>query len=81
MAVLDAERLIKMDAVKNRKEAVNLLNQAKQHLKVGKLLGYGDYKELNDEMTSTQSKINAGNPDTSLFSRLKEFFHKMRNKL
>ncbi len=81
MAVLEAERLIKIDALKNRKQAVVLLKQAQQHLKVGKLLGYGDYKELNDEMTSTQSKINAGSPDTSLFSRLKEFFHKMRNKL
>ncbi|MEO6422550.1 MAG: YfdX family protein [Candidatus Nitrotoga sp.] len=81
MAVLEAERLIKIDASKNRTHAVDLLNQAKQHLKVGKLLGYGDYKDINDEIAAAQSKINAGTPDTSLFSRLKEFFHKIGKKL
>lgn len=85
LEVLEAERLLKMNEpkneLKNRKEAVDLLNQAKLNLKVGKLLGYDDYNDINDEITSAQAKINAGTKDTSVFSRLKEFFHKMRNKL
>lgn len=70
-----------MNEAKNRLKADDLLNQAKQNLKVGKLLGYGDYKELNEELASVQSKIKADNKDFNLFSRMKEFFRNLRNKL
>ncbi len=79
--MLEAERLLKTDEAKNRQKANELLNQAKQNLTLGKLLGYGDFKEINEEIASIQSKIKSGSTDTNLFSKMKDFFRNIRNKL
>ncbi len=77
--MLEAEQLLKIDEAKNRQKADDLFNQAKQNLKLGKLLGYGDYKNLNDAITSAQSKIKDVTNDTNRFSPLNDFFPDLRN--
>ncbi len=79
--VQEAEALIKADPKKNQAQATDLLNQAGQQLEVGKLLGYGDYKDITKEIASVQQKLHGGSADTGLFARLKSLLHEARTKL
>lgn len=79
--VQEAEALIKADPVKNRPQALDLVNQARRQLEVGKLLGYGEYKDVKQELAAVQDKLNGGSSDSGLFARLKKLLHEARSKL
>ncbi len=78
--VQEAEALIKADPVKNRGPALDLVNQARRQLEVGKLLGYGEYKDVEQEMTAVQDKLHGGSSDSGLFARLKNLLHEARGR-
>ncbi len=79
--VEEAEALIQKDKTKNRDQALGLLAQAKQQLEVGKLLGYGDYKDINSEMDAVKSKITGGSWDMKTFDRLKALLQEAKSKI
>jgi hypothetical protein len=79
--VLEAENLIKADKLKHRNQALALLDQANQQLEFGRLLGYGDYKVLKNEIAVVQTKINGGSSNTDVFARLEMLFHKVSSEL
>ncbi|NDU91304.1 MAG: YfdX family protein [Ferrovum sp.] len=81
MDVEEAEVLIQQDKTKNRDQVLGLLNQAKQQLEVGKLLGYGNYKDIGNEMEAVKSKITGGSWDTKMFDRLKNLLHEAKSKI
>ncbi|MDE2344413.1 MAG: YfdX family protein [Betaproteobacteria bacterium] len=79
--VMDAEALAKADPVKNKAKALALLDQAKQQLEMGKLLGYGSYEDIHKEMDAVKTKITGGSWNERLFDHLKSLLHEARAKL
>ncbi len=79
--VQQAEALVKADAAKNRAQALELLHQARRQLEVGKLLGYGEYKDIEQEMSAVQKRLGGGATDSGVFARLKQLLHEARGKL
>ncbi len=79
--VQTAEGLIQADPTKNRAAALDLLNQARRQLEVGKLLGYGEYQDVKQELAAVQHKLDGGTADSGVFARLKHLLHEARNKL
>ncbi len=79
--VQQAEALVKADAAKNRAQALELLHQARRQLEVGKLLGYGEYKDIKQEMSVVQQRLGGGATDSGVFARLKQLLHEARGKL
>ncbi len=75
-----AEELIKSDPAKNRAQALELLTQARRQLELGKLLGYGEYKDIKQELSAVQRKLEGGKPDSGLFARLKSLLHEAKSK-
>jgi cellobiose-specific phosphotransferase system component IIA len=73
--VLDAEKLFKQDKTKNKKEVMALLKSADDHLTNASALGYGKYKNIRDEISSVQSKVEGGTDKHNLFDRAEHFFH------
>lgn len=80
-AIEDAQALIQKDKTGNRDQALALLAQARQQLEVGRLLGYGDYKDINDEMDAVKSRITGGSWDTKAFDRLKALLQEAKSKI
>ena len=72
--VLEAEDLYAKDKVKNKAKVLSLLNSADVHLANAKILGYGEHKEIRDEIASIKAKLGMSKPD--LFERIKNLFHK-----
>ena len=72
--VFDAEELYTKDKVKNKGKILSLLNSADVHLANAKALGYGEYQDIRDEITSIKTKLDMAKPD--LFERIKSLFHK-----
>lgn len=79
--VQQAEALVKADAAKNRAQALELLHQARRQLEVGELLGYGEYKDIKQEMSAVQHRLDGGATDSGVFARLKQLLHEARSKL
>jgi hypothetical protein len=71
--VIEAEQLYSKDEVKNRAKVLSLLNSADEHLANAKLLGYGEYQGIRDEIASIKSKLDLSKPD--LFDRVRNLFH------
>lgn len=79
--VQEAEDLIQADKVKNKQAALDLLTQAKAQLEVGKLLGYGSYKDISKEMDSVKEKITGGSWDQHLFDRVKSLLKEAKARI
>jgi hypothetical protein len=77
----EAEQLINKDKVKNKDQAVALLQKADQQLEVSKLLGYGEYKDVKKEIGSVESRIKSNSPGTNLFGKLKQLLGEIRSKV
>lgn len=73
--VLDAEKLLAKNEVKNKDQALALLKSADDHLANAAALGYGKYQDIRDEIASIQSKIQGGTAKPDLFQRVKNLFH------
>jgi hypothetical protein len=70
--VLEAEELYKNDKAKNKDKVLSLLNSADVHLANANALGYGEYREIRDEIASLKSKQDLTKPD--LFDKIKDLF-------
>ncbi len=79
--VQEADELIQADKVKNRQAALDLLTKAKAQLEVGKLLGYGNYKDITKEMDTVKEKITGGSWDQHLFDRVKSLLKEAKAKI
>lgn len=79
--VQEAETLFQADPVKNKQAALDLLNRASQQLEVSNLLGYGDFKTVQQELDSVKHKVHGGGADNGLFGRLKSLLKDARNKI
>ena len=79
--VQEAEALAKADPARNKAQALALLDQAKQQLEMGRLLGYGTYDDIHKELDSVKTKLNGGTWDEKLFGRLKSLLHAARARL
>ena len=79
--VHEAEQLIDKDKARNKDQAVALLEKADQQLEMSNLLGYGEYKDVKQEIGSVESKIKGNSPGTNLFGKLKQLFGEIRSKV
>lgn len=79
--VHEAEQLIDKDKVKNKDQAVALLEKADQQLEMSSLLGYGEYKNVKKEIVSVESRIKSNSPGTNLFGKLKHLLGEIRSKV
>ena len=79
--VEEAQALLDSDPKKNAAQASAHLKQADEQLKLGKLLGYGDYRDIRKEMDSVQKKLDAGQGSSGLLGHLKELLHEAHDKL
>ena len=75
--VLDAERLLKADKIKNKDKVLALLSSADNHLSNADALGYGKYQNIRDEIASIKLKVEGGKAKPDLFERVKALFHEI----
>ncbi|MBU6505750.1 MAG: YfdX family protein [Betaproteobacteria bacterium] len=79
--VQEAEALAKADPARNKAQALALLDQAKQQLEMGRLLGYGTYDDIHRELAAVKTKVTGGTWDEKLFGRLKSLLHAARARM